>query len=139
MHDQSLLYWLIISYIVWITSISYIVPVDDGWLYWWALICCDTSKISWNVDKTSPNPSMNINHLHQGCSTGGPGTEWGPSPNFIWPSKDFTSLEFFVRIFLPIKQLQTCNHINSYAIPQSEPRNSLFHASIYAFRSDFFR
>ena len=68
--------------------------------------------------------------LVQGCSTGGPRAGCGPSPNFIQPPRDFTSLEFFVLIFLPNK-LQTCNHVNRYAITQSVPKNSPSHASIY--------
>ena len=42
---------------------------------------------------------------------------------------------FFCMIFC-LNKLQTCNHINSYALTQSAPRNSLFHALIYFFLSD---
>ena len=41
------------------------------------------------------------NILDQGCSTGGPGAGCGPPLQFLRPSRNFASLEFFILNFLP--------------------------------------
>ena len=39
--------------------------------------------------------------IDQGCSTGGPGAGCGPPLQFLRPSRNFASLEFFILNFLP--------------------------------------